>query len=505
MQAFLRVVFVVFLAGGAFAQQPVRLSWQEFEKDPRRVQSLRNAIATMKARNSADPSTAEYRLSWEYWANMHGYFGPEAKSGRVAQYREDQKLTDPSEDAAFAGVVDTTPPNDTARKVWDQCEHASDWFLPWHRLFLFYFEQILQDAANDPTLRLPYWDYTDSAQLAMPEAYRSPTYVNVRGEVVANPLYEPRREAVWEGGGTGLAEVETNVDQTFDIDHLLIVDDEPGFTGTLERAPHATVHCALKECFRTVMGSVPYSANDPVFWVHHCNIDRLWQCWQSISGHEDPAGTWRDKTYTLVDREGNLVTKQVSSLYDGSLIDYVYERPSNCARTAAPVADKSAETTTSRTARAALKKPVRIGGSGGFTIANARTSARITLPATASLAHPRQFALRANAALPVAADLLLRGVHFQRHPGTSIRVFLEHPTDSARRTHVGTLSFFSAPHHGHGNDDWRFDATLALRALRLEGTGTFDVKVAFEATTDFDPAAAGLTIDAIELRVRRDL
>jgi hypothetical protein len=69
----------------------------------------------------------------------------------------------------------------------------------------------------------------------------------------------------------------------------------------------------------------------------------------------------------------------------------------------------------------------------------------------------------------------MAGVHFRRHPGTSVRVFLEHPTDSTRRTHVGTLSFFSSPHHGHGDDDWRFDATVALQALGLEGTGTFDV------------------------------
>jgi hypothetical protein len=504
MRNVLRVAFLFFLATAALAQSPVRLSWQEFEKDPRRVQSLRNAIATMKARNSADPSTAEYRLSWEYWANMHGYFGPEAKSHTVAQYRLDQKLDGPEHDAAFAGVIDVAPPNDIARKVWDQCEHGSDWFLPWHRLYLFYFEQILQDAANDPALRLPYWDYTDPGQLAMPEAFRSPTYVNAQGETVANPLYESRREAEWESGGTKLTEVQTNVDQVLDIDHLLTVDDDPGFTGQLERTPHAAVHCGVKQCFATVMGSVPYSANDPVFWVHHCNIDRLWQCWQSISGHEDPAGAWRDKTYTLIDREGNLVTKKVSSLYDGSLVDYVYERPSNCAQTAAPVADQAAETATSRSARAALKKPVNIGRSGTLAIARTQTSARMTLPATASLAHPRQFALRASAALPVATDLLVRGVHFQRHPGTTIDVFLEHPEDSTRRTHVGTLAFFSAPHHGHGDDTWRFDATRALRALRLEGTGTFDVKVAFEAATAFDAAAAGLTINAIELRVRRD-
>jgi hypothetical protein len=61
MQTFVRVAFVVFLAGGAFAQQPVRLSWQEFEKDPSRVQSLRNAIATMKARNRTRPAPGATR------------------------------------------------------------------------------------------------------------------------------------------------------------------------------------------------------------------------------------------------------------------------------------------------------------------------------------------------------------------------------------------------------------------------------------------------------------
>jgi tyrosinase len=29
-----------------------------------------------------------------------------------------------------------------------------------------------------------------------------------------------------------------------------------------------------------MMGSVPPAPNDPVFWLHHCNIDRIWALWQ---------------------------------------------------------------------------------------------------------------------------------------------------------------------------------------------------------------------------------
>ena len=28
------------------------------------------------------------------------------------------------------------------------------------------------------------------------------------------------------------------------------------------------------------MGSVPTAAYDPIFWAHHCMIDRLWYLWQ---------------------------------------------------------------------------------------------------------------------------------------------------------------------------------------------------------------------------------
>lgn len=39
------------------------------------------------------------------------------------------------------------------------CEHGWEQFLTWHRMFLYEFEQTLQDF--DPTVTLPYWDWTD--------------------------------------------------------------------------------------------------------------------------------------------------------------------------------------------------------------------------------------------------------------------------------------------------------------------------------------------------------
>ncbi|WP_459212116.1 tyrosinase family protein [Aquimarina rhabdastrellae] len=46
-----------------------------------------------------------------------------------------------------------------ARIHTDSCQHGWEQFLPWHRLYLYFFEQTLQDY--DPSITLPYWSWTD--------------------------------------------------------------------------------------------------------------------------------------------------------------------------------------------------------------------------------------------------------------------------------------------------------------------------------------------------------
>ena len=48
----------------------------------------------------------------------------------------------------------------------------------------------------------------------------------------------------------------------------------------LEGQPHGVMHCAVGDgCSIPHMGWVPLAGNDPLFYMHHANIDRLWQCW----------------------------------------------------------------------------------------------------------------------------------------------------------------------------------------------------------------------------------
>jgi len=49
------------ISAPSHADDAVRLSWQDFAKDSQRVAALRKAVATMKALNSADHSSAQYR------------------------------------------------------------------------------------------------------------------------------------------------------------------------------------------------------------------------------------------------------------------------------------------------------------------------------------------------------------------------------------------------------------------------------------------------------------
>lgn len=525
----MRVVAIVAIWVCAFTvagQTPVRLSWQEFSKDPKRVQSFRNAVAAMKALDTADPTSAEYRGSWIYWGNMHGYFGPQAKNGTVAQWRKANNLDGARYDAAFAGVTDMTPPDAIAAAVWDQCQHGTDYFFPWHRLYLKYFEQVLQHAANDPSLRLPYWDYTDVAQLGMPAEFTTPTYRNAAGEEIANPLYEARRANGWNAPGRkALNTTDTNIDQSLDIPSLLNTtnqngDPVNGYQRTIELSPHGYTHCAVMGCRATVMGAVPYSSNDPIFYLHHANIDRTWDCWRSIGGHQNPTGAWLQQPFSFVDADGNQVTNLVGDLDKPGFIDYAYQQASNCARGEQPLALAAAlrvapSEKRARTANAALATPVMIGEQTDDLVIDGPVARKtVTMPATASLAHPRQFALRDQDELDVATDLILRGVHFAAHPNAEFRVFIERADNPAVREFVGTLSFFSDEpagehaHHTPATNQRRFDITNALRALRLEGTGTLALNVAVEVedddVEDFDAARTGLVIDEIEIQVRRD-
>lgn len=508
-------------------QQGVRMNWQTFAQDPARVQSFRNAVAVMKSRNDADPTSATYRTSWDYWASIHGYFGPGSVFGTVEQARQaySQSGGDPLLLPLFNGIEDVTPPDAIAQQVWGQCQHGTPWFFAWHRLYLYYFEKVLQAAANDPNLFLPYWDYTDPANLAMPDTYTAATYVDGQGHVELNALNEPRRTPGWNTpGGNLLDEAATDIDDALKKKAFFDSRNPPstGFQSSIEGNVHGYVHCTVVPCPGPNMGAVGYSANDPIFWSHHANIDRMWDCWTSLGNANPTNPQYLAKTFSFVDTEGNLVTNKVSDLFDGTIqFDYTYQQASDCARTPAPddtlpspAASMSEGALDS--ARDRLEEPVVLGNVKNHAVNAEVTRQRVPL-AGGALAPVRALAVSGHEAVDVETELVLRDIRFDAHPGSQFRVFLERRDDPAQRVRVGTLSFFRstlahAAHEGHEETiDRSFDVTDELRQLAVTADDLQEVHVVFEATTGiagsteapFD-ADANMVVGEIELRVKSE-
>lgn len=441
----------------------VRMKFQEFSKSKTRMDSLIKAVEVMKKRSTAAPTSVDYRLSWEYWAAMHGFYGSQAKAGLL---QNAINRAPANKKPFFKGLRDLTyPPQPTgvAAQVWDKCTHGNLQFLAWHRMYLYYLERVLQDAAKDKTLRLPYWDYTDPVQVQLPAAFAPEKLSDGR----PNPLNDPRRRSQ-----------TVKLDpQTTKIDDLLKKTTFSSFSGELEQQPHGTVHCTVgPDCPYPLMGDVPVAANDPIFWLHHANIDRIFECWLKRGGKLPDS--LKSQKYSFLDTNGALVTKSVGDFFSASSpIDYVYDHVTNCGRN--PIRGilmpSQAEAAAPPVAPLAKVESVSIG--------DASTSIRLTLPEAGADRLQRSLALSDESS---TTELALENITVSAPPGVLFNIYLSTTGPNPRRQYVATLSFFGMDHgdHGHGGTlpNRILDVTDELQALKGTGEQMPDIQVVFEAT-----------------------
>lgn len=479
----------------------VRLSYQEFAKDPARLASLVKAVRVMKSRDSASPDSAAYRTSWQYWSAMHGYYGPQAQAGLVADARN---AAPAAARHFYDGISDLTPPATppgVASKVWDRCQHGTPHFLTWHRMYLYYFERVLRAAAGDMTLRLPYWDYTEPTQVDFPAAFGQPQF---QGQ--PNSLFDARRRSQ----SVRLSALRT------DIDGLLRQTSFFTFEGNLEQQPHGYVHCTIGQgCPIPLMGDVPVAATDPVFWMHHANIDRIWECWLRAGG-QVPTGTFRDQSFDFVDESGSLASLTVARLLGpDSPIDYTYENTTRCSRNLAQ--DEAAGVGGPAKAPMAEPDKIHVSATTGVTLDAPSKSVTLKLPKSGAAAESLKKVFSASKAPAGGIELTLDGITVDAPPGVMFDVYLARKgAPSAAREYVGTLTFFgfgTHARHAHGGPARRvFDVTEHVRKV-LDGKLDVDVlDVAFEATSgvaDAQPEDArtlfnkssGLKIASVQLKV----
>lgn len=157
------------------------------------------------------------------------------------------------------------------------CIHGYPGFLTWHRAYLDVFEEALRCINSD--ISLPFWDWSSAASTGVPTACRDATYVNRDGATVDNPLFAGPIPSSLGGGMTSRG---VNIDSTsFDdiatsAQSALTQPDLSSFQPALN-GPHGSVHVRVGGN----MSSVSLAGFDPIFYLHHANVDRLWAVWQN--------------------------------------------------------------------------------------------------------------------------------------------------------------------------------------------------------------------------------
>ncbi|HWH12469.1 MAG TPA: tyrosinase family protein [Solirubrobacteraceae bacterium] len=165
------------------------------------------------------------------------------------------------------------------------CTHGTPLFLPWHRAYLYSFELSLRDAVPDlPGFALPWWDWTSDASHAngVPEAYTDQTDASGGPNPLVSATVDPT--AVSQASAQGIEigattvrqpDVPGNLPSADDLQGLLGLTDFQDFSSQIENI-HNNVHGWVAGD----MGEIPVAAFDPLFWAHHCMIDRIWRLWQ---------------------------------------------------------------------------------------------------------------------------------------------------------------------------------------------------------------------------------
>lgn len=239
------------------------------------------------------------RRSWRYLAAMH-------------QFDRDHWI-----DLGLITAATQLPPASDTNRAWNQCQHSSYYFLPWHRGYLFRFEQIIAATIvsinGPPGWKLPYWNYLDDTSpnsRKIPEAFLLQNLPASEGGA-RNPLEDvPRfgQKVLGPEPALGIDDIDLDAMRfrdftgtvSFGGSRTLFSNPEVGVRGQLENSPHGSVHVLVGGAPPANPGagylsSFDTAGLDPLFWLHHCNIDRLWAAWMTKAGVRMESGMqWLD-------------------------------------------------------------------------------------------------------------------------------------------------------------------------------------------------------------------
>lgn len=181
---------------------------------------------------------------------------------------------------------------------YNEWTHFTPIFLPWHRYFIWMFERALQQVTNS-CITLPYWDWERDAGAENDSILLdSETFGSFDG-AVQNRLEGSCSWITWGSeeclhrdiggpGSSGLSgeaqvlAIVTNYNQYQDTSNPDNGEENNGFADALEGTPHRRPHNFIGGDMQGM-----FAPDDPLFYLHHANVDRIWALWQDYWGHDE--------------------------------------------------------------------------------------------------------------------------------------------------------------------------------------------------------------------------
>jgi hypothetical protein len=499
-----------------------RMPLDEFANSPDLVDALRKGVKAMKQRPPSDP------FSWFFQAAIHN----------VA----DDKIAQAAKDDPNVANVDV-------KKYWNQCPHLgqnSANFLPWHRAYIFHFERILRLHTGRDDFSLPYWNYTDPANdRKFPRIYGIQYLdgnLSNNDPDNINPLWDAQRDFYFTSYQHPLTDklpLLSLTDQAVDASAAMtspvffgeteqtgfgggIADNDPSTRGLAESYPHDQIHRAVGGIIGTLAGDMadPHTAAfDPVFSVHHTNMDWLWVQWSSTAGKswgKPPAQAWFDeRPWVFFDEQRNEINEPRRKYFDHRALGvrYKYEDP-NLTPLALPTLVAAAPASALVTLRnvQVATEPLATADLAVTAVPTGRT--RVALAGNLGSARVSELATRmgARGAGSVAAArfvVRLKDIEVSTLTSVGYDVHLTATPDAdlsrTAPTFIGSINVFNHRHHPGMGLSQDFDASRALADAGGNAAGFHLVFVPYPLLKVIETGAPylhsqPLTVRGIELR-----
>jgi tyrosinase len=234
---------------------------------------------------------------------------PESISLRIRKNQSNSKFDETLKNAFKAAVNKMIQDGTYAKLVLDHADMSHNMhgsmgttgllrFLGWHREYLKQFEDLLIAADRElrPTaierISLPFWHWNDPFPEWL-ENYLPARHPGNGRDVPARKNSQPPEKPTDDDISLIINKFRDQLPNTNIPDPN--VADYVRFTYALEgwgKRPDGTnlpSHNHVHDWTGGIMSNVEYSPTDPIFWLHHAEVDRIWSVWQVANPNAHPS------------------------------------------------------------------------------------------------------------------------------------------------------------------------------------------------------------------------